>query len=1017
MKAIIYLLCVTLFIPGIVNGQNKKPEYFDKYSNRLMSYSESMNEVIVLYTVTQDGTANDQRVEFTKQYKAAKVINTPKLNLAIYSFANETEKSNFTAEAKKYSAISGVYPVLLTSQGNNRYYFPNRISVLFNKGFTEQTMQSIINSTNCIIETKHFTPGFYTLIIPSGSNLFEVITQYNLKEEVLNAEPSYFSLNPQDYVPNDPLYSQQWAFNNSLQYGGTRNSDIFVQEAWDITRGNSNVLVCVMDDGIDLRHDDLYPNIFQNLGEDADHDNKTFEPNGFYDIGDIDTSDNDQNGLINDFCGYNFVDGTYDIQGGTHGTNCAGIIAAVGNNGQGISGIAPLSRILPIKVTENEVAYEDAIIDAIYYIMTAIKPTYPVIISCSWHILGNDPNVDPNPTLHAVINQARKADIPFFFASGNNKNNYVAFPGRYDEVICVGGTNMCDRRWFSNDCNYPTNNWGSQCGPELDICAPAQSVYTTDYEGNAGYVPGDYDDTFTGTSASVPCAAGTGALILSQDNNLDPWQIQEILQKSADKVGGYNYNYNSQKPGHSLELGYGRINAFRAVLSRLFRTETESNNSYTTADGPIVSRMNMAGNISSSGENDWYYFDVTQSGSINISIFGKYKGWFLYSNPQNNYIDYSSVGYEDGVNTKLCSLPAAGRYYLKVTSTFTGNYDFCITGNLLSGALFESEQNNSPAWYDGLINPGQLVSAKIDPSSDVDWFIFEATATGTITVNSTTANKTWSLYRNPSQAALKTATGTSTYNITSTGKYYLKYTGTAGSYDFKVTGNLATCQVESEMNNEYLAADGPLGNGQRIAGNLETASDVDWFYLDVLQTGTLTLKLDGDYKSMYLYSNPTGSYLTQLSVGSQTFATTTYNATQTGRYYLKVTGSADSYYLSVSGNLGKKADESAITDEPVTNTIQTSGPVLWSRNYPNPFAQETTIDFETIEDAPVSVKIYDFKGQEIIRLLDQNNLPAGIHSVIWDGRTRRGMNAENGIYFYTIQCNGSVMHGEMVITR
>jgi hypothetical protein len=1006
MRKYILLYILIMLIPVIGISQTKYHSYFNRYSNKMRYYMEHRSEIIVTFDYPDKTSSDNQMDIMLRKYNVTELVKESQTNIAVYRLENKQQYQHVVSGLRSLENVSGVYPVLITSEGNSCYYIPDHITIMFHKEVPAEQINRIVDEMKCTIITKHYAPGYYTLKVQEGTDIFKIINKLNEFKEVKIAELDFITIKALDYVPSDPLFDQQWALNNTLQYGGIRNADIFAMEAWDITRGDPDVHICILDDGIDLLHNDLYPNIYQNLGEDADHDSKTFEPNGYYDTGDFDNIDNDSNGIVDDLCGYNFVSVNHEIIGGTHGTNCASIAAAVSDNSQGISGVAPLSTIVPIKIMQSEVLYASAFINAIYYTINTIKSDYPTVISCSWH-----KNNDENDAMHIAMKDARAAGISLFFASGNVNHNNVNYPGIYPEAISVGGTNMCDTRWVKNACNYyPDNTWGSCYGPNLDISAPAQQIYSADYEGNAGYVAGDYDDTFTGTSASVPCASGTAALLLAQDNTLDPWQIQEILQNSADKVGGYNYNYNSQKPGHSLELGYGRINAFRAVLSRIFMTEKESNNSYSTANGPIISQMNMAGTISSSGEADWYYFDVTQAGQVKISIFGQYKEWFLYSNPSGNHLCTGSVNYEDRVNTSACSLSAQGRYYLKVTSTFTGNYDFCITGNLLSGALFESEPNNSATWSDGLINPNQIVSAQLESSSDADWFWFEVTAAGTITVTSNTSGKTWSLYSNPSGPALKTATGTSSYYISTAGRYYIKYTGTTGIYDFKISGNLASCIFESEGNNDYLSADGHITNNKIVTGDVATSSDADWFYIRITQPGTLTLKINGNYKNLDLYSNPEGSLLKRVSVGSQSSATGTYSITQAGLYFLKVTGMADAYYFSVSGNLSIKEAETPI-DVP-GDEIQNSSHVAWMRNYPNPFSQETTIDFELTENSQVTLKVFNMMGEEICELVNEE-MEAGIHSVIW--KVGNSAHVENGIYIYRIEINGNTMCRRMVL--
>ena len=187
--------------------------------------------------------------------------------------------------------------------------------------------------------------GFYLLEFDQNIDVLQVVQEYGMNEYVVDAQPDYiYLLNAE---PNDQYYDQQYWLDQ------INDADIDAFEAWDYESGDSTIIVGVDDSGVYWKHQDLYRCIWQNLGEDFDGDGHTLE-GGQFDPGDINNADNDGNGLIDDFIGYDWVnvgsgaviageDGSITdndpLDFGGHGTNIAGIIAAPTNNAVGVSGM------------------------------------------------------------------------------------------------------------------------------------------------------------------------------------------------------------------------------------------------------------------------------------------------------------------------------------------------------------------------------------------------------------------------------------------------------------------------------------------------------------------------------------------------------------------------------------------------------------------------------------------------------------------------------------------------------
>lgn len=350
--------------------------------------------------------------------------------------------------------------------------------------------------------------------------------------------PSFFSF--KSICSVDSYYSDQWGLKNTGQNGGLGTGvDINIESAWNITEGSSDIVVAIVDDGVDLAHPDLSANLMT---------------------------------------GY---DAIYDSVGGghegddRHGTAVAGIVGAIKDNGIGIRGVAPECKIIPVRVMSNDIVSYPAATAAFNW----ARLHNVDVINCSWKKNA------PCALLTSAISDATSLGrggkgCVVAFSSGNDAANSVCYPAYLDNVLAVGSISYLNQRsYFSN------------YGTSLDVVAPGEFISTTDRLGNDGFNPPkpgwgdpsftDYNDTnytnwFRGTSAAAPFVSGIAALILSEYPDLTATQIRRAIELGCTYISGYVFHEDDNYPAGlwNNEVGYGRVNAYNALLWAEFAHET-----------------------------------------------------------------------------------------------------------------------------------------------------------------------------------------------------------------------------------------------------------------------------------------------------------------------------------------------------------------------------------------------------------------------------------------------------------
>ena len=374
---------------------------------------------------------------------------------------------------------------------------------------------------------------FHVVQFSSPHDVFTLAEELTRGPDVEYAEPWFiYPLAGGTFLPNDPFYQQQWHL-----------PKIKAAEAWDITQGDSTIVVAIVDSGTEWTHPDLAPNIWTNPGEsgtDAQGNNKR-----------TNSIDDDNNGFVDDWHGWDLAGAHYQLpilipdnnptSTGTnneHGTHVAGIAAAATNNGTGVASIGFRTHILPVKCSadDDNRAGGTAFILTGYQGIVYAADMGAHVINCSWGGAGG------SQFEQDVIDYATEQGSLVVGAAGNSGSDVFFSPAGYRNVLGVASTGQSDFKSFFSNYGY----W-------LDVSAPGENILSTLHGSK-------YNNTtdWSGTSMASPLVAGLAALVKKQLPQLSMLQVGEQVRVTCD-------NIESQNPGFPNQLGKGRINAFRAL--------------------------------------------------------------------------------------------------------------------------------------------------------------------------------------------------------------------------------------------------------------------------------------------------------------------------------------------------------------------------------------------------------------------------------------------------------------------
>ena len=492
----------------------------------------------------------------------------------------------------------------------------------------------------------------------AGQDVLDAIEILKENPQVVYAEPDYFYTS--SAVPNDPLWDGQWDMRK-----------IQAPEAWELHKGSGDVLVGVVDSGIDCDHIDLANNIWTNPGE--------IPGNGI---------DDDGNGYIDDVHGWNFYFSNNDPDDDhSHGTHIAGTIGAATNNGIGIAGTNWNVKLVPLKVAyENRYPYSH-VISAIEY---ATEKNIPILNNSYGGIVYNT-------SLYLAI-----AQYPGLFvaAAGNealNDDITRHYPASYDlpNIISVASTDRNDN--LSSFSNYGETT--------VDIGAPGSSIFSTLPEDSYGYK--------NGTSMATPHVVGAAALLKSYCPELETRDLKKIILESGDDVSALAGKTVTGK----------RLNLYKML---------QMAENYEPTDADILTGVPIQDCIDAGNDYKIYRFTPRNSGKYvfrtysNMDTIGKLymeDGTLVASNDNGYYEDIRNYNPGDF----YIEYDASNRqtYYLVVTTSgvAAGEYEVRVDGTDDYGNSFEDA-------YEIPLDVNIPVHSDTDFDIDMDYFKFNIPTAG-----------------------------------------------------------------------------------------------------------------------------------------------------------------------------------------------------------------------------------------------------------------------------------------------
>jgi len=799
--------------------------------------------------------------------------------------------------------------------------------------------------------------------------------------------------------PNDTLFGPyQWALNNTQQSGGSFDSDIDAFEAWQIGKGDTSVIVAILDTGLPMS------------GRSK-----------------VDTL------CHRDLMGPKFILGTNwvypdsepaDFSVESHGSKIAGIIGAVTNNVEGIAGVCWYCKIRAIKIWDD--LYQGG--PPISNMCNGIKEAYEngcKVINISTVVFT------PDSILEKEVRIALDSNCVIVASAGNENRPMSGLPAGYAtwgqhpehlngyrNVIAVNNYDKYDRR-------AEKSVWSSDT-LKITVAAPGKDTYST-----ARICPSSYA-WFDGTSAAAPHVAGVAALLKSVDLTLTADSIRTIIENTADDVG---------PPGWDDSSGYGRVNALRALAAvkgwfpnasgHIKVNTTWKDTVYLISDVVVLDTVTLTIDpgtvikVLPKNYEDWgvdpnkceiivkgkLRVNGTADSLVSFVPVNSDSGWYgirvLNTDSASAKIKYANINYAyAGVtyeNSKQDTVRSSHFYNNQMYGIKCGNTNLKILGNVI-----EKDTTSNYLGYGISILPGKSPVIDSNEIRNYQYGIDKSYSGGTPSITN-------NLIENGDVGINFSSAGTNTIKkICAKGKFKQAYVKNYGG-----TLNIDSCYLEGDASNKT-----PKGLWYiKYAGGYIQRSGVFNYETTGLYAWNSSPYLGGGHNSIYSFVN--GGLTTaidhvgilELDAGYNWWGTTNPDTLRTlFKGFVSWEPYDDSAYTLYNACAPFGGSPKFASSEPaiVEN-------FSLSQNYPNPFNPATTIQFrvgslEFREPVHTTLKIYNIRGQLVKTLLNEDKLP-GEYKVIWDGKDDKGNEVSSGIYFYRVKAGDEVMVKKMILVK